>query len=47
MIIVSSDLTEVLSICQRIIVMHEGKITGKYASDERTEGNIMKSATNV
>ncbi len=46
-IIVSSDLTEVLSICQRIIVMHEGKITAEYDSDERTESNIMKSATNV
>lgn len=46
-IIVSSDLTEVLSICQRIIVMHEGRITGEYEGPLRTEENIMKSATNV
>lgn len=46
-IVVSSDMTEVLSICQRVIVMHEGMITGVLTGDERTEENIMHHAINV
>ena len=46
-IIVSSDMTEVLSICQRVIVMHEGKITGVLTGSDRTEENIMHRAVNV
>jgi ABC-type sugar transport system ATPase subunit len=46
-IVVSSDMTEVLSICQRIIVMHEGKITGVLTGDDRTENEIMQFATNI
>ena len=46
-IIVSSDMTEILSICQRVIVMHEGVITGVLTGSERTEENIMHHAINV
>jgi ABC-type sugar transport system ATPase subunit len=46
-IIASSDMTEVLSICQRIIVMHDGKIVGELEGEGRTEENIMKYAANV
>jgi ABC-type sugar transport system ATPase subunit len=46
-IIVSSDMTEVLSICQRVIVMHEGKVTGILSGSERTEENIMHHAVDV
>ena len=46
-IIVSSDMTEILSICQRVIVMHEGVMTGVLTGSERTEENIMHRAANV
>lgn len=46
-IIVSSDLTEVLSICQRVIVMHEGAIKGELTRNDRTEESIMSYATNT
>ena len=46
-IIVSSDMTEVLSICQRIIVMHEGSIKGILSGANRTENAIMQRAANV
>lgn len=46
-IMVSSDMTEILSICQRIIVMHEGKITGTLIGDKRTEHEIMQHAINI
>jgi ribose transport system ATP-binding protein len=47
MIIVSSDLTEVLSICQRVIVMHEGVIKAELTHEDRDEETIMSFATNV
>ena len=46
-IVVSSDLTEVLNICQRVIVMHEGMIKGELTHDDRTEEKIMSFATDA
>lgn len=46
-IVVSSDLTEVLSICQRVIVMHEGAIKAELTGKDRTEEIIMSHATNA
>jgi ABC-type sugar transport system ATPase subunit len=46
-IVVSSDLTEILSICHRILVMHEGVIRGELSGKDRTEQNIMNYAANV
>ena len=41
-IIISSDLTEVLSICQRVIVMHEGRVMAELTHEDRNEENIMR-----
>ncbi|MDA3835899.1 MAG: ATP-binding cassette domain-containing protein [Spirochaetales bacterium] len=46
-IIVSSDLQEIMSICQRVIVMHEGRITGELKCSELEESKVMYYATNV
>ena len=46
-VVVSSDLTEVLSFCQRIIVMFEGRITGVLTGEDRTEDNVIQYATNT
>ncbi|TFG62722.1 MAG: sugar ABC transporter ATP-binding protein [Spirochaetales bacterium] len=46
-VIVSSDLPEILTICERVIVMHEGRITGMLQSSELTESKVMYYATNV
>jgi ABC-type sugar transport system ATPase subunit len=46
-IVVSSDLTEILSVCHRILVMHEGVIRGELSGRDRTEQNIMNYAANV
>jgi ABC-type sugar transport system ATPase subunit len=43
-IMVSSELPEILSISDRIIVMHEGKVTGELMKDEATEEEIMRLA---
>lgn len=44
-IVVSSELPELLSVCDRIIVMSEGRITATYSSDEATEEKLVKAAT--
>ena len=46
-VIVSSDLPEILSICQRVIIMHEGKITGELNASGMNEEKIMYYATDV
>ena len=46
-VIVSSDLPEILSICQRVIVMHEGRITGTLNASELSETKVMYYATDV
>ena len=43
-LMISSDMEEVLGISDRIAVMHEGKITGTLGRNEFTEENIMQLA---
>lgn len=44
-ILVSSDLPEILGICDRIIVMREGQITGMTSREEASEEKVMKLAS--
>lgn len=44
-IVVSSDLPEVLGVSDRILVMHEGKISGELEAKEATQEKVMKFAT--
>lgn len=44
-IIISSELPEVLGMCDRILVMSEGKITGEFMSEEADQEKIMRAAT--
>jgi ABC-type sugar transport system ATPase subunit len=46
-IMVSSELPEVLGMCDRIMVMHEGKVTGILDRKEATQEVTMKYATNT
>ncbi len=46
-IVVSSDMQEVMCISQRVIVMHEGRKTGELSCSELDEEKIMFLATNV
>ncbi|QIQ21549.1 ribose ABC transporter ATP-binding protein RbsA [Zophobihabitans entericus] len=43
-IIISSEMPEVLGISDRILVMHEGKITGHYPIAEATQETLMAAA---
>ena len=43
MIVVSSEIPEVLAISDRILVMCEGRITAEFSSEEATENKIMNA----
>ncbi len=44
-IMISSDLPEVLGMSDRVIVMHEGRVTGTLDREEASQVSIMKLAT--
>lgn len=44
-IVISSDLPEILGLCDRVIVMAEGQVTGSLEAREMTEENIMRLAS--
>ncbi|MGV3588102.1 MAG: sugar ABC transporter ATP-binding protein [Adhaeribacter sp.] len=43
-IVVSSELPEILSVSDRILVMAEGRLTAEFAIEEATEDGILKAA---
>jgi ABC-type sugar transport system ATPase subunit len=44
-IVISSDLLEVLAIADRVVVMREGTVAGELSREEATEESIMRLAT--
>jgi ribose transport system ATP-binding protein len=45
-IVTSSELPELLAVCDRILVLCEGHLTGQFSRAEATEQRIMDAATN-
>ena len=43
-ILISSELPEIVSLCDRVYVMFQGSVVAEYAGDEITQENIMRSA---
>jgi ABC-type sugar transport system ATPase subunit len=44
-VMISSELPEVLGMSDRILVIHEGRLTGAFSREEATEEKVMTSAT--
>ena len=44
-IMVSSELPEILGMSDRIMVMHEGEMTAEFSREEADSDNIIKAAT--
>ncbi len=44
-ILTSSELPELLTVCDRILVLSEGRLTAEFSGDEATEEKIMEAAT--
>lgn len=45
-VLISSELPEVLKLCDRVLVMHEGEVKGKLLNKEANQETIMHFATN-
>lgn len=43
-IMISSEMAEIMKVSDRVIVMHEGEITGEISAKEVTKNNIMQAA---
>ncbi|MBR6206701.1 MAG: sugar ABC transporter ATP-binding protein [Oscillospiraceae bacterium] len=43
-ILISSELTEVINLADRVLVMHNGHITGEFAREDATEENVLAAA---
>ena len=41
-VIISSELEEIMSLCDRIIVLYEGKCVGEVSKDAFSKENLMK-----
>jgi ABC-type sugar transport system ATPase subunit len=46
-LMISSELPEILSVSDRVIVLHEGRITGEYTHEEVTEEKVVANASGV
>ncbi len=46
-IMISSDMPEILGICDRILIMHEGEISGELSREEASQEAIMKYAVGI
>ena len=44
-VLVSSELPEVMGLADRILVLHEGKLTGEFTRTEATAEKVMAAAT--
>ena len=47
MIIISSELPELLNMCDRFIVMAEGRVVGELSKEEADENSVMALATST
>jgi ABC-type sugar transport system ATPase subunit len=44
-VLVSSELPEVLGLSDRVVVLHEGRLTGEFTRTEATPEKVMAAAT--
>ncbi len=46
-IMISSEMPEIIGMCDRVIVMRQGRVTGEYSKESMNENNMIKSAMGV
>lgn len=46
-IVISSEMPEIMGVSDRIVTMRQGRISGEFSGDEITEGNLIKAIAHV
>ena len=46
-IMISSEMPEIIGMCDRVVVMNKGRVTGELGKSELTENNLIKLAMGV
>ena len=46
-IMVSSEMTEVIGMCDRVLVMSEGRLNGEFMREEFTQERIMAASSGL
>ena len=46
-VMISSELPELIGVCDRVLVVREGRISGQVTGDDMTEENIMRLASGI
>ncbi len=46
-IMISSEMPEIIGMCDRAIVMRQGKVTGEFTKEDINENNLIKAAMGV
>jgi ribose transport system ATP-binding protein len=46
-IMISSEMPEIIGMCDRVIIMSKGRVVGELQRNELTEDNMIKSAMEV
>jgi ribose transport system ATP-binding protein len=46
-IVISSELPEVIGICDRVLVMHQGRIVGEVSGERINEEEIIRLASGI
>ena len=46
-IMISSEMPEIIGMCDRVVVMRQGKVTGEFCKEEVNENNLIKAAMGV
>ncbi|MEK8029201.1 sugar ABC transporter ATP-binding protein [Ideonella sp. DXS29W] len=46
-IVISSELPEIIGLCDRALVIHEGRVAGEVASDDMTEERLLRLASGL
>jgi len=44
-VVISSELPELIGVCDRVLVVREGQISGEVSGEDMTEENIMHLAS--
>ncbi len=46
-IVISSEMPEIIGICDRVVIMRQGEVTGQLKKEELNENNLIKYAMGI